>query len=448
MVGVAGCQPGRQRDDVSSQPDLVLLIVGGLRADPPSGFGGSAALLEAFDLEWTWRSRAAYAQSLSPFISLGAMLTGRYSSAIPLCGPYRGLEDGDERAWCAHLPADVPSLPEVLGYYGYRSALFTSELSGADFLGRGFERVESLAPDPKGQTRWASLRRQVRRWWSSAASARLLVVYVSDLQVDARPALQRSLSLPRRDGQQPLAPILAGYRQEAAEVGVELAGLWKDLHADRHVMLVVSSTNGMSLGEIFGPSDADDDQIWRQLSGAASNVLLDRTARVPLAVFSDLALEWDIPKEEPVELVDLLPTFTSVTGAVPPAGIAGDALHGGHGGAVAAPFAHVEFGDMLALRQASLLLSFRCYLHDRPSLDPEVTERLLNESVEAERYALHDVWRDPSQQEDLLHEQWGAAMELRAQLVELKTGPLASPPRALNSEEVRQLRLSPSEGYW
>ena len=102
---------------------------------------------------------------------------------------------------------------------------------------------------------------------------------------------------------------------------------------------------------------------------------------------------------------------------------------------------------MLSLRRGPWLLSFRCYLFNRSSLDTELTDRLLHESLDAERYGLHRVSEDPSQLHNLLHEDWPLTQSLREALVARRLGPGAVPPRRVSAEQLRALRLSPSQGY-
>lgn len=73
--------------------------------------------------------------------SLSSILTGRFPSTLGVLAWDRGLGD------------DVPTLPEVLGYYGYRTGAFTVDAPSGfrpDFgLDRGFQRMVVI-PAPAG----------------------------------------------------------------------------------------------------------------------------------------------------------------------------------------------------------------------------------------------------------------------------------------------------------
>ncbi len=70
------------------QPDIVLVLTSGLREDTDD-HRATSLLLETTGVQPGLRFTAAYSQTVQPYISLGSMLTGRYPSAIPLCGVSR-----------------------------------------------------------------------------------------------------------------------------------------------------------------------------------------------------------------------------------------------------------------------------------------------------------------------------------------------------------------------
>lgn len=110
-------------------PDIVLIVLSGLRADVGED-GAEAALYRGMNMSPNLRFTNAYAQSCTPFASLGSLLTGRYPSAIPLCGTYDPNSlvprESNETAWCATIPEQTWTLPEVLGVYGYRTGAYVS----------------------------------------------------------------------------------------------------------------------------------------------------------------------------------------------------------------------------------------------------------------------------------------------------------------------------------
>ena len=131
---------------------------------------------------------------------------------------------------------------------------------------------------------------------------------------------------------------------------------------------VLSALHGLSVGEDSGCRSPE------QLRANSHIVLLDRTLRVPLLVYGPSPAGQTMTIDDPVELIDIVPTFTALAGAVPPAGLDGSDLLGE---VDPEGVAYAEFGDMLALRHRGTLLTFRSQLHGVTSADPRLTDRLL-----------------------------------------------------------------------
>ena len=133
------------------------------------------------------------------------------------------------------------------------------------------------------------------------------------------------------------------------------------------------------------------------------DIVLDRTSHVPLLVWGLRAAGITRQIDQPVELVDILPTFASLAGGMLPAGLQGQVL-------TATPFqedpdavAWVEFGDVLA---------------------------------------------DPWQKHDLaLEEPWLAA-EMRQIMIRIRSGPAAPDEEAARPDRLWELRMTQSQGYW
>ena len=150
--------------------------------------------------------------------------------------------------------------------------------------------------------------------------------------------------------------------------------------------------------------------------------------------------------KKPVELLDLFPTLASLAGATRPARLQGDDLF-----AEAPddnPISYAEFGDMLALREGDHLLTFRCYLHNGTSLDPELTHRFENADLTGEFFSLHNIQADPMQQKNLQGQELSKLQSMRNDLLAQRKGPGAPPPEALGDEQLKALRLTPALGYW
>jgi arylsulfatase A-like enzyme len=459
-------------------PDLVLVLAAGLRADPPGEPAAEAAFLAPFLDEPALVASAAYAQSTEPFMSLGSLLTGRYPSAVPLCGSTRA-DPGSTRAeaWCHALPSGVPTLPGVLALYGYRSALLhhLGPISGLD---EAFG--VALALDAQGgKARWDEVDAAVRAWWAAAPGPRLLVLELPDLDLAGRDDVADELGLPeppergrptpdldqpppRRPPCSPLQGIegqedgtwdaLAGqvpdldaararaqgaYRAEAAALGERVHTLLADLPRDRPRTVVLAGQYGLSIGEAGGTDPGIEEFFW-------SDRLADRTLRVPLAIVGSGA---EGILDQPVELLDLMPTLLALGGAVPPHGLPGQDLLASDLAEDPAAVAYAERGDMLALRQGERLLTLRAVVHHMPSLDPYLTEILACPGLVG-GVRMHDVRADPWQEVDLVRAHPDEALALKAALLAVRTGPGAPPPALYEGERLLQLRLTQAEGYW
>ncbi len=123
--------------------DVVIVTVCSLRRDHTGAWREGGSLTPAMDrlTAGAWQMNSAWSASNFTLASLTAILTGRFGSATGVTG------------WDKGLVADVPTLPEVLGVYGYRTGGFTTDAPSGfrpDYgLDRGFQRMEILAP-PRG----------------------------------------------------------------------------------------------------------------------------------------------------------------------------------------------------------------------------------------------------------------------------------------------------------
>ena len=352
------------------QPDLVVVLVSGLRADLPGESGAEAAFLAPFADDLSLVAQAAYAQSPDPVASMGSLLTGRYPSAVPICGSVRRDEGSDlDEVWCHRLPAEVDSLPGVLRHYGYRSALVHS-LGPVPGFAEAFDLALPLEP---GATAWDTLEGPLDAWWySEDVSPRLLVLQLGDLDLPRRPELLMELDPSARDwarlgphapspgparghaqerltprrppctplvGQQAGEPavwdalaggevdherqrseLLTVASREASRLGLALRHRLAQLPSERPRTVVLAGLHGMSIAELGGTLADESELLW-------SDRIADRTVHVPLAFIGGLEGHLRVV-EQPVELVDLLPTLLARGGAQAPHGLPGqDLLH-------------------------------------------------------------------------------------------------------------------------
>ena len=127
---------------VCPECDVVLITVCSLRKDYLGAFGFPSDISPSVDelAERSFRFENAYAASNFTLASLTAILTGRYGSATGVTG------------WEKGLTKDVPTLPEILGVYGYRTGGFTTDAPSGfrpDYgLDRGFQHLE-ITPAPR-----------------------------------------------------------------------------------------------------------------------------------------------------------------------------------------------------------------------------------------------------------------------------------------------------------
>ncbi len=456
LVGLLGCSEpvsapvapeGVKTEASAAAPDLVLLLVTGLRA----GDGAEDAFWEGMGRQPDLRFANAYAQASAPFTSLGSVLTGRYVGAIPMCGRLlkgdRAAAD-DQQVWCANIPDDRNTLAEVLGLYGYRSAIVTAGVPGADELTRGFQEHQTA-------DNWADAATTASAWWAADdARPRLLLVVLGD----GGDHILGQAELPRFPERklQWLEPVSAAaskivvdpevafsaYRAGAKMAGQHLGTVLSVVTAEgpRPTWSFAGSTSGMSLTERTGFEGSPVPLL-------TDNLLLERTVHVPLGVFRPARSATTEQVDAIVEMVDLFPTMAALAGAVPPAGLPGGDLRAPEGGDA---FAYAEFGDMLFLREGPYAFTFRCTLHNATSLDPGITSRLMDDQAAAapELYRLNDVTSDPLQALDIRAQQAAVFRSMRKRLIALRTGSAAIPSGAVSPERLWALRMAPSDGYW
>lgn len=428
-------------------PDLVLIGVAGLRSDPVAR--GSDWFFSAYSAEHGVVYENAYASTPSTFVSLGSLLTGRYPSNVPLCGfPWDPEDPPGDAPWCTHLP-DVPTLPSVLGLYGYRTALLTADVQGAESLGVPFQdRIVVSERWADTTTDWGAVTTAATRWWEADASRpRLLVVATADLNVRTAMALREKMGLDVVNAEG--APmnvngrrVLGRYREAITETGKATHTLLDTLRAKstRRTWAAVFGINGINLGDSGVPSHALRGRSW-------SDILIDRTVHVPLALIGPPDSPPAKVESQVVELVDLLPTLVTLGGGVVPASLPGQDLLGITQADPAAT-AYAEFGDMLSVRQGDWFWSVRAFFFNRSSLDPELTNFVVDYRPDAQKMWLNRLGSDPFQERNLLESDAAKAAEMNALLVRLRTGPGAPPAGGLDARKIWELRMSPADGYW
>jgi arylsulfatase A-like enzyme len=206
------------------------------------------------------------------------------------------------------------------------------------------------------------------------------------------------------------------------------------------MLTIVAGANGISLVEQGGKTGPP-------IQTLGEDILVDRTLRVPLVLYSTAALEGPAVRSVPVELLDVFPTLAAAAGAVPPTGLPGRDLRAPTEEDAATAYAYAEFGDMLALRSGPYFLMYRCLLHYGTSLDPEVTRRLVDNARNApRRMGLYQVTTDPFQErperDPDLHR------TLHQRMIGIRLGEASVPAEAMTPQRLYEIRMARSNGYW
>ena len=434
----------------------MVILVDGLRADLPGTSGAEAAFFEAAGLPAGVRFSSAYAQAPTPFLSLGAVLSGRYPTSLPLCGPLSSGNGAIHQPWCMQIPEDVPTLPEVLGLENentdqagssrYQSLLIADGIPGDPVLGQEFDAWQSYGnPTASQPPAYGDVQEQASSWWTETSGPRLLVIASGALSLEQKPEVRTQIgiqgSVENLDSQ-PSADLRSRahevYTELARDAGSHIGAVIASLEtSERPIVQVVGGLSGTSLIETSPFPD-------QPVPALSSGLLLERTLRVPLHV-SGTAIEAG-EVEEVVELVDILPTLLTRTGDTLPAGAVGSDLLGSR--PESDPLAYAQFGDMRALRMGPYLLTWRAFVHGASTLDPRVGEGLAYAMQTRHRLFLHRVTEDGLQEVDLKESETDA---LRALLVELFRREMifAAPPEELMTpDHIRELQMSSSDGYW
>ncbi|MEC7984314.1 MAG: sulfatase [Myxococcota bacterium] len=132
--------PAEQKSASSSAAcsdcDVILISVCSLRKDYVGAYGLTPSPTPNIDslADEGYLFDQTYAASNFTLAGLTAMLTGHFGASTGVTG------------WDKGLTKDLPTLPEVLGYYGYKTAAFTMDAASGfrpDYgLHRGFQRME------------------------------------------------------------------------------------------------------------------------------------------------------------------------------------------------------------------------------------------------------------------------------------------------------------------
>ena len=460
--------------------DIVLITVCSLRKDFVSLYDQQPGLTPHIDriADGGIYFDRAYSASNFTLAGLAAILTGRFGSTTGVLG------------WDKGLTSEVPTLPEILGYYGYRTAGFTVDAPSGfrpDYgLDRGFQHMRVIPPPretPDGRfksgdstPRGASADPVVEWIGEQTAEQPLFVMFHS------RTAHFPFVNEPDPDEADPTGVWQglwdAGRVSLNANSGQAMPGMAGGTNQEGVVKIVgedplqaIVRTGGKAAVESWRARyaesvqrmDLDIKAVWAALEARGN---LDRTIVVLVADHGESLNDhgellhgdayWDnvvnvplvmrVPgiegreKAQPqlVSHVDLLPTLLDLVGAVKPADIDGNSM---------VPFlqgeadsirgmALIEGGvarhDTSQLKGAVVTLPYTLVRQDRgcggpPTLDPA---RAPGEPATC----LYDIGSDPGQTTNIARQ--------NMQLVEALLGRWQS-FRAARAKEGAQLELDP-----
>ena len=423
--------------------DIVLITVCSLRKDHVSLYGHHHGLTPSIDriADGGFHFDRAYAASNFTLAGLTAVLTGRFGSTTGVLG------------WDKGLTSDIPTLPEVLGYYGYVTAGFTIDAPSGfrpDYgLDRGFQHMKVIgAPrdTPDGRFKGGDI-------GPGGASAAPVVEWLDQqpkhdpifVMFHSRTAHFPFVLEPDTEGVDPTGvwqglwdagriarPAADGQAMPGMAGGTEQEGVVQIVGQDPlHTLVEAKGQPAVDswrarYAESVGRMDADIARVWDALErrGSLDNTIVvlvadhgeslydhhellhgdgywDNVVNVPLVMrIPRLDGSADI-RPELVSHVDLLPTLLELVGAVPPADIDGRSmvpLLTGHTDTVR-DMALVEGGvarhDSTQLKGAVVTLPYTMVRQDRgcdgpPHLNPP---RQQGEPATC----LYDISKDPTQ---------------------------------------------------
>ena len=435
-------------------PDLLLVLVGGLRADfgvPQILESGIRANTVPEHIPMA-RFQNTYVQSTIPLVSLGTVLTSRYPAAIPLCGLISRLpSDQAEHPWCTELPDMYTTLPELLAIYGYKTAIFHAGISGASLITDGFAEAEDCTVSwQSSQTDWNRVTQSAESWWrDNSGHPRLLVVVTSDLNLSFRKDLVQRMGIPiseaiqlRHHGPWPSEKIAEVYQGEVGQLAESIGGLMTGLHrlGSTTLTTVVGGLNGASLGESTGVGPIP--RIF-----TFHDIPLERTSHVPLLVYGPDNTD-TIDIATPTELIDVLPTMAWWANAVVPQHAQGTNLLLRATNPYAEGMAYTETGDTLQLRQGQYLYMFRNVRHHMSTIDPRLTAALNNPRGLIITQGLWNIEDDSAQLKNIISQERSKATRLKQSIKRIRNERATPPPDYIHTDELLEMHLTKAEGYW
>ncbi|MBM3307963.1 MAG: sulfatase-like hydrolase/transferase [Candidatus Eisenbacteria bacterium] len=300
LVALTGASCGPRKP--ARQPNVVLIVIDSLRADHLAYYGydvdttpflstviprGVAFRRVHSTSSWAAPAAASLVTSLYP------AQHGVHSGVLAT----RTLQDIDPRVTLNRLPAGVGTMAEALRGAGYSTWGVSDDVDVSPDLGfdRGFDRFEHRTEIG------ASVVNAIVRGWAGeirGAAPYFLYIHYSDPR---RPYVTRApWYTPRRRERE---DAMAAYDSEISYVDDHVRALYELLGWDRDTWLIVMSVHG----EEF--RDHGDWYHGRTLHGEVLSVPL---------IFASAAGDLKPRRvEEPISIVDVLPTVREIAGLAP-----------------------------------------------------------------------------------------------------------------------------------
>ncbi|RME23176.1 MAG: DUF229 domain-containing protein, partial [Deltaproteobacteria bacterium] len=347
--------------------DILLVTVCSLRKDHVGVYGQHPGLTPALDrvADHGFFFDRAYAASNFTLASLTAILTGRFGSSSGVTGWDKGLGEG------------VPTLPEILGLYGYRTGAFTVDAPSGfrpDYgLHRGFQTMRIIpAPrdTPDGRFRPGPIgeggasARPVEEWLAAHPSSEDVPLFtmfhtrtahfpfvISDAGADEDPtgitrllweagrqqaAAMADRAMPGMAGGTAQRGVVALNGRDPLEIALEQGGqpaveMWRRRYAeavarmDEDIERVLDALDASGRADrtiivVMADHGETNDEHGEMLHGDG---YYDNVVNVPLLIRVPGLAGSRQPIDALVSQVDVLPTLLELVGAVPPAGIDG-----------------------------------------------------------------------------------------------------------------------------
>lgn len=291
--------------------NLILVSLDTLRADYVGAYGSPFPTTPVLD--GVASEGALFEQVIATYPSTPgshmSMMTGLYPNAHGVIGPLDTL------------PADVPTLAELLGARGWQTGAVTED--GMLVAGSGFQRGFAYYRENKAHSIWeasgqvdVTFRSGLR--WLDAHRGEKFFLFLHTYQVHSPylppPEFDRFRTYRDGDRDVPITPETPGairgrhaYAGETLytdhEVGVLLAGL-RDLGLDDRTIVVFTSDHGEEFGE-HGWIGHDE-------------TLYDEVLHVPLILRAPGLVPAGVRVPQQASLVDLAPTLLELLGVPAP----------------------------------------------------------------------------------------------------------------------------------